>query len=181
MKNSSAILLPAVGASAMPHHWTEIVDSLRQELAGYGELLRLFEEQQQRLFSREPETVLRLSADIEAQVRTLHEARRQRESLVTAFAVEHGQPATVTLRALLPLFVAEVQPLIEALIKEINVLIHRVRRASRHNHTLLARAVENHQQMLRALRPDAFTQTYAPTGRVSVAAAHSAAALRAAG
>jgi flagellar biosynthesis/type III secretory pathway chaperone len=183
--NPSNTLLPPVMAPASPNamkpHWTEIVDILRQELAGYGTLLRLFEEQQQQLFARDPEAVLQLGSDIERQVRVLHEVRRGRESLVAAFAGRHGQPVTATLRSLLPHFVAEVQPLIEALIKEINVLIHRVRRASRHNHTLLARAVESHQQTLRTLRPDAFTQTYAPTGRLSLTSAHPAASLRAAG
>ena len=56
----------------------------------------------------------------------------------------------------------------------------RVRRTSRHNHTVLSRTLELHQETLRQLRPDAFTKTYAATGRVSLAS-NSAGALRAAG
>ena len=72
-----------------------------------------------------------------------------------------------------------VQPLLEALINELNVLIHRVRRMNRHNHALLARAVSSHREILQALRPEAFTQTYAANGRV--AAGLSAATLKSAG
>jgi flagellar biosynthesis/type III secretory pathway chaperone len=56
-----------------------------------------------------------------------------------------------------------------------------VRRTSRHNHSLLSRAVEVHQETLQQLRPNAFTKTYSPAGRVSVASNHSASTLRAAG
>lgn len=148
--------------------WISLTESLRSEIAEYGGLLHLFEEQQKCLFARDPDAVLRLSSDIESQVRTLHEHRRNREALVAAVATGQGQPASSTLRSLLPFFSADMRPLLEALIAEINVLIHRVRRTSRHNHTLLARTVEQHQLTLRQLRPDAFTQTYAPNGRVSI-------------
>jgi flagellar biosynthesis/type III secretory pathway chaperone len=162
--------------------WHSITESLRQEITEYGALLRLFEQQQQHLFERDPEAVLRLSSDIETQVRTLHDSRRRREELVSAYATANGHPAGATLRSLLPSFAAEIRPLLEAMITEINVLVHRVRRISRHNHTLLARTVESHQDLLRQLRPDAFTQTYAPNGRVSLTTtARPSPALQAAG
>ncbi len=162
--------------------WNSIAECLRTEIAGYGGLLARFEQQQQALFSRDPDAVLRLSTEIESQVRTLHEQRRNREALVAAHATGNGQPATATLASLLPVFPAEVRPLLEALIREVNVLIHRVRRTSRQNHTLLARTVDQHQQLLRQLRPDTFTQTYAPNGRVSITSnARPAPSLRAAG
>lgn len=152
----------------MPTEWQHIADALRHEIAEYGGLLHLFEQQQQSLFARDADTVLRLSAEIEAHVQGLHEHRRNREALVAVFATEHAEPPTATLRSLLPHFAAEVRPLLEALVSEINVLIHRVRRVSRHNHSLLSRALENQQQLLRTLRPDSFTQTYAPNGRMAM-------------
>jgi flagellar biosynthesis/type III secretory pathway chaperone len=162
--------------------WPEIADSLRQEVAEYGALLRLYEDQQQQLFARNSDAVLRLSAEIELQVRSLHERRRLREDLIATFAQQNGQPADATLRSLFPYLAAEVRPLFSALISEVNVLIHRIRRTSRHNHLLLARAVEIHQQLLRQILPDAFTQTYASSGRVAVSSvALPVPALRAAG
>lgn len=161
--------------------WEFIADRLRDELADYGGLLRLFEEQQLALFNRDADAVLRCATEIEAHARTLSDSRTRRERAVAAFAEERGCAATTSLRSMLPLIEADARPLLEALISEINLLLHRVRRTSRHNHTLLSRAVEVHQETLQQLRPNAFTKTYSPAGRVSMAAAHATATLRAAG
>lgn len=165
----------------MNESWIHITECLRRELAEYGCLLRMFEDQQNFLFSRDPNNVLRLSGEIEQQVRYLHQSRRTREEAVASFAASHGQPVNATLRSLIPLFEAEVRPLLEALIGEVNVLIHRVRRASRHNHTLLARTVDSHQQLLRALQPDSFMHTYSPNGHAALTSTRRTPALQAAG
>lgn len=162
-------------------HWQLIAEALRQELAEYGELLRLFEQQQQSLFARDADAVLRVGGEIESQARILQDSRTRREQAVATFARRVGQPATSTVRALLNHVDAEARPLLEALVNEINHLIHRVRRTSRHNHALLSRTLEIHQETLRQLRPDSFTKTYSPAGRVSVAATQTVPALRAAG
>ena len=161
--------------------WMLITESLREELGEYGKLLHLFEEQQLALFERNADNVLMLSTSIEQQVNVMHDCRRRREHLVASFALASGRPANSTLRSLLPLFETAVRPLVEALIKEVNVLIHRIRRVSHHNHTLLASAVESHQQTLRVLRPDAFTQVYSPNGRSRINVVRPATALRTAG
>jgi len=165
----------------MKTHWEFIAECLRAELADYGGLLHLFEEQQRALFDRNPDDVLRLANEIEVQARTVGHSRCHREQAVAAFAEAHSKPATSTLRAMLPLIEPDARPLLEALINEVNTLLHRVRRTSRHNHTLLSRAVEVHQETLQQLRPHSFTKTYSPAGRVSVAAAQPAGTLRAAG
>jgi len=162
-------------------HWHRIVESLRQELADYGELLRLFELQQESLFKRDAEAVLRLGGEIEDQVNILHDSRQRREETVSTFATNLKLPTTITLRALLPHVESDARPLLEALINEINHLLHRVRRTSRHNHALLSRTLELHQDLLRELRPDAFTKTYSPDGRVSLVGVGATSALRAAG
>jgi flagellar biosynthesis/type III secretory pathway chaperone len=162
--------------------WQPIADDLRAELGGYGDLLRLFEEQRRLLFARDPEAVLRLSDQIQEHVAGLDRTRRLREARVAECAAAAGQPRTASLRSLLPAFAPEARPLLQALIDEVNVLIRRVRQVSRHNHTLLQRAVETHQQLLRVLRPDSFVQTYGAGGRVlPLAAVRTAPALDAAG
>jgi flagellar biosynthesis/type III secretory pathway chaperone len=161
--------------------WQHIADCLRAELAEYGELLRLFEAQQHSLFNRDPEEVLHFANEIEAQAHRLSESRTRRETAVAGFAADHGRPGTSSLRSMLPLIEADARPLLEALINEVNTLLHRVRRTSRHNHTLLARTVEMHQETLRQLRPQTFTKTYSAAGRVSVAATVAAGTLRATG
>ncbi|MDP1580254.1 MAG: flagellar protein FlgN [Candidatus Didemnitutus sp.] len=165
----------------MNPRWHDVAEALRQEIAGYGGLLFLFEEQQRFLFTRDADAVLRLSTEIEAQSHALHENRRERERVVTAFALAHNESPSSTLRSLLPHFINDVRPLIEALITEINVLIHRVRRVSRHNHSLLTRTLEAQQQLMRTLRPESFTQTYAPNGRVALTTSRAEPAFRIAG
>lgn len=161
--------------------WETIVDCLRAELADYGGLLHLYEEQQRRLLERNAGEVLQLSTVIEGQARELATNRSRRERMVAEFATDQGLPSTTTLRALLPHFEASVRPLLEALIDEVNRLVHRVRRTSRHNHALLASAVQVHQEALQQLRPQAFTRTYAASGRLAVHAVPPDATLRAAG
>lgn len=146
--------------------WNEIADRLRGEIAEYGALLNAFEAQQQALFARDSGSVLRIGGEIEEQVRMARDVRDRRERAVAAFALGHGRPAAATLRSLLELFEPVAQPLIEALIKEVNVLIHRLRRTNRHNHMLLARAVSSHRETIRALRPGSYDSTYSPAGRV---------------
>lgn len=149
----------------MNETWTIIADALRDEIGGFGGLLNLFEQQQERLFARDTDGVLRLSSEIENHTREMQQQRQVREQLVADFALAHSQPANATLRSLLPYVAEEARPLIEALIADVNRLIHTVRRLSRQNHTLLARAVESHQELMRTLRPDTFQQTYSAAGQ----------------
>ncbi len=166
----------------MNEPWTVIADSLRTEIAGFGGLLNLFEQQQQSLFIRDTDTVLRLSTEIEAHTRQMQQLRQHREQVVADFALAHDQPATATLRSLLPFIEVAARPLLEALIADVNRLIHRVRRLTRQNHQLLARTVESHQELMRTLRPDAFLQTYSAAGRKTLTSnARAATALQAAG
>jgi flagellar biosynthesis/type III secretory pathway chaperone len=152
----------------MPSSWEIIANHLRTELQGYGGLLALFEEQQNHLLQRNPDAVLSLAQTIETQARVTAEHRLQRELFVREVAELHGYPSDSHLRQLLPRFPAEVQPLLDALMDEVNHLIHRVRRGARQNQQLLARAVEMHQEMLRTIRPAAFVKTYSPRGQISV-------------
>ena len=161
--------------------WQPIAESLRAELAEYGGLLALFEEQQKYLFERNADEVLRLSTTIEQRMYSVHTCRCQREEIVTAFASAHAQPAKATLRSMLPLVEAAARPLLEALIAEVNHLLHRVRRTSRQNHLYLSRTVALHQEILQQVLPNAFTKTYSPAGRVSIATPHATSTLRVAG
>ncbi len=148
--------------------WEILVEHLRSELQSYGGLLQLFVEQQENLLRGDPDAVLSYAHEIEAQVRVTAELRERREQCVRHTAETHDRPANSTLRQLLPLFAEEVRPLLSALIDEINHLIRRVRHGVHRNHQLLHRAVQVHQETLRALRPAAFAKTYSPQGAVTI-------------
>jgi flagellar biosynthesis/type III secretory pathway chaperone len=165
----------------MTKAWQFIADCLRTELSEYGELLRLFEEQQRSLFNREPDSVLHYADEIEVQAYRLSESRTRRETAVAEFAATVGAPSTASLRSLLPNIEVDARPLLEALIDEVNALLHRVRRTSRHNQTLLARTVELQRETLQQLRPQAFTKTYSAGGRLAVATSLPTSTLRATG
>lgn len=157
-----------------------LVELLRAELAGYGGLLALFDEQQAQLWRREVQAVADTSLAIERLAAETAADRAARESWVERFASAHARPADESLRRLLPLFPADQRPLLGALIDEVNHLLQRVRRRARQNHGILARAVELHRDALATLHPAAKPRTYAPTGRVGVLASP-AATLRATG
>ncbi len=156
-----------------------LVNLLRAELSAYGGLLALFDRQQAQLWRREIDPVTDTSREIETLAAETAQNRAAREAWVTGFAQENARPADSTLRQLLPLFPADQQALLSALIGEINHLLHRVRRRARQNHSILARAVELHRDTLALLSPGR-PRIYAATGRVA-ASGDSALSLRAAG
>lgn len=148
--------------------WEFITECLRTELQEYGALLALFEEQQANLLRRDADQVAALALSIEEQVRTAHASRERRAKCVSEFALKQGCAPGIGLRQLLPHFPVEVQPLLGALITEINHLIHRIRRDARQNQMLLSRAVAAHEEALRTLMPETFrARTYSPSGVVS--------------
>lgn len=153
----------------MNNMWESIAQSLRDELQEYGGLLNLFEEQQVALFRRDSAGVLASVSLIEQQAQAAASKRQKREQLVRDFARSQGRPPISTLRSLLSCFPREVRPMLEALIDEVNRLVHRARRHARQNSILLQKAIEMHQEALRVLRPESFTKTYSARGQVSVA------------
>ena len=153
----------------MNNAWETIAHCLREELEEYGGLLGLFEEQQNALFRRDANGVLATVGAIESQAQSATIKRKRREQLVSDFARSNEMAGDSPLRSLLPLFPQSVRPMMEALIDEVNRLIHRTRKHARQNADLLQRTIEMHQEALRSLRPDLFTKTYSPRGQISVA------------
>lgn len=156
----------------MSTSWEPITENLRNELQEYGALLGLFEDQQANLLRRDADAVLALATAIEEQVRATQGCRARREDALRRFALENGQSASSSLRQLLPFFPADVQPLLSALLTEINHLIHRIRRGARQNQILLSRTVEAHTEAIRTLRPDLFPSTYSARGAVAAGTSH---------
>jgi hypothetical protein len=121
---------------------------------------------------RDPEIVLRFATRIEAQAQLIAESRRRREQAVATFAGENGRPVTASLRTMLPLIEADARPLLKALITEVNLLLHRVRRASRQTQNQLARAVEVLHDTLQHLRPHALSKSAGAATRFGTASGH---------
>lgn len=77
-----------------------------------------------------------------------------------------GKAADITLAALTASFPVEQQPLLRALIEEINDLISRTQRRTRQNRMLLAQCVESARQLLALSNPGAIPGTYGSHGQV---------------
>lgn len=137
-----------------------LADALRDEIEHHGHLLGLLGDQQDGLLRPMPDEVLAQAQQIEQAARVAHRFRIRREQLVQTVAGVYNRPRTITLLRLLPDFPAEVQPMFDSLVKEVNRLVHQTRRLARQNQHLLARTVEVHRETLRVLRPDLFSPTY---------------------
>jgi hypothetical protein len=162
------IFADTLPAPATAPAWTPVVEALRCELAEYGGLLQLIDGQQKKIFALDSEGVAEFVPQLEQQGETARERRGEREAAVRQFATAHGQPVHLPLRQLLPVFPPEVRPLLEALIDEINQLLHRTKQRTRQNQMMLHRLVDLHRELAPALRPQAFTKTYSRHGQVAV-------------
>jgi len=171
--------LPATTEGIPP--WTLVVDALRSELAEYGGMLQLIDAQQKKIFALDSVGVAEFVPQLEQQAETTRERRSAREAAVRQYANRNGQPVDRTLRQMLPSFPAEVQPLLEALIDEINHLLQRTKQRTRQNQMLLSRLVELHRELVPALRPQSFTKTYSRRGQIAVTTAAATPTYRATG
>jgi len=148
-------------------HWEDLADMLRDELQEYGEFLVLLDEQQHAILSQDADLLRDLDQDIQRQIQNTQDMRERRTDMVVTFAELAGFPKDASLRQILPCFPQSAQPLMLALINEINSLIEKTRRALRQNHMLLARASEVTEKLIAALAPAPTTKTYGKTGNIS--------------
>ena len=159
--------------------WNIVAECLRDEVQEYGGLLCLLEEQQECVFNRDTGRLLQLAGVINDATRRAEDIRRRREDCVSSFASSLGCSSDATLRSLLPCIEDPVRPLLEALIDEVNVLIHRLRQIVRQNHLLLCRTFELQQELLRQVYPGAFAPTCSALRSAPVAETGSLAPFRA--
>lgn len=144
----------------------EIVSMLQNELQEYGGLLHLFDRQQKCIVHQDPTGFLDINVDVDEQIAKLTQCRQQREELVRRTAEALGKSKDITLAALSHSFAPEHQPLLRALIEEINDLITRTQRRTRQNQMLLAQCVESARQLLALSNPGAIPGTYGAHGQI---------------
>lgn len=144
----------------------DIVAALQNELQEYGGLLHLFDRQQKCIVHQDPTGFLDINVDVDEQIAKLSNCRLEREALVRSTAIAMGQSPDITLAALTVHFPPQQQPLLRALIEEINDLISRTQRRTRQNRMLLAQCVESARQLLAISNPGAIPGTYGSHGQV---------------
>ena len=144
----------------------EIVAMLQNELQEYGGLLHLFDRQQKCIVHQDPTGFLDINVDVDEQIAKLSHCRIEREELVRQTALALGKSKDITLSALSHSFAPEHQPLLRALIDEINDLITRTQRRTRQNRMLLSQCVESARQLLAISNPGAIPGTYGAHGQI---------------
>jgi flagellar biosynthesis/type III secretory pathway chaperone len=147
-------------------NFQEIVTMLQNELQEYGGLLHLFDRQQKCIVHQDPTGFLDINVDVDEQIAKLTYCRHAREDLVRRTAEALGKSGDITLSALSHSFAPEHQPLLRALIDEINDLITRTQRRTRQNRMLLAQCVESARQLLSLRNPGALPGTYGAHGQI---------------
>jgi flagellar biosynthesis/type III secretory pathway chaperone len=144
-----------------------LINALREELQQYGEMLALLDKQQDLVVRRDSSAILNNLAMINGQASVIQVARRERElrqqELNTSLRLFTNATFAELIRRLPP----ELQPLMQALMDEINQCLRRVQHRARQNHLLLSRSLEMLQQFIATLFPSHMVTTYNQAGRVS--------------
>jgi flagellar biosynthesis/type III secretory pathway chaperone len=146
-----------------------LIESLREELKQYGEMLALLDQQQNRVMQRHTRDVFQSVADLNAQTAVIATTRSEREQRQRDLARQLNLPDAADFGVIVPLLPADYRPLVQALVQENNELLVRVQQRVRQNHLLLSHAVELMQQLINSIFPGASPKTYDGGGRVPVA------------
>lgn len=141
-----------------------LIESLREELKEYGEMLALLDQQQQMVMHRQTQDLLQCVTAINMQSETVAATRQEREQRQRQLARHVDLPEAATLEEILPHVPADYRPLLKALVAENNELLMRVRQRARQNHLLLNRIVELMQRFIGSLFPGAQPSTYNDAG-----------------
>jgi flagellar biosynthesis/type III secretory pathway chaperone len=145
-----------------------LIESLREELKQYGEMLAVLELQQDTVVQRHVNDLLQNVASVNAQADVIAAVRREREQHQRNVARQLDLNEEATFAAIIPLLPLNYRPLVEALVSENNELLARVHHRTRQNHLLLSHAVELMQQLITAIFPGGGPKTYDSTGRLPV-------------
>jgi hypothetical protein len=119
-----------------------LIESLRNELQQYGEMLALLDQQHQAVLYQGGDDILHSISAINTQSSLIQKARQIRQEAASSMARFLSQPEQVTFAQLIPLLPEHVQPLVTALVQENNALLRDVRTRAQRNHHLLQRSVD---------------------------------------
>ncbi len=145
-----------------------LIESLREEMTQYGELLALMQEQQELIINRQPQELLANLNEVNGQMEKIAVARQAREQARLSLATQLGGTQETTFTEMTSQLPEEYRPLLGALVEEINALLQNVHKWLRQNHLLLKRSLDLMQDILQNVFPaQASPKTYGRQGAVS--------------
>ena len=146
--------------------YEDLADRLRDEMQEYGALYNLLKEQQKSLLARDSEGILLSNAKINEHLKSAERYRSARKGkvaeLIDALAL-NPQSALAELITFVP---QALQPMFEALIREVNTLLERVRKIFDQNNLIILHTNEFIDGILQELDPDCSTKTYTSAGGI---------------
>ncbi|MGE3309191.1 MAG: flagellar protein FlgN [Limisphaerales bacterium] len=137
-----------------------LIESLRNELQQYGEMLALMDREQELIVQRSSQELFDTVAAIQTQAGFIQDARVRRDEARAALARSLEVPEDSTFEVLGSRVPPEYRPLLDALVRENNQLLFRVQQRARQNHLLLTRSMELMQRFLATLFPTRDSQVY---------------------
>jgi hemerythrin superfamily protein len=129
----------------------KLVESLRNELQQFGEMLALLDHEQEMIRLRGANDVLNSLSAITAQSGAISQARQERHTLQQRLAWSLQQPERSTFAELLPALPEHYRLLISALVQENNELLQRVSQRAQEIQGMLHRSMELIQQFISSL------------------------------
>ena len=146
-----------------------LITALREELTQYGEVLALMQEQQQFIINRSANELLLNLNVVNEQMEKVSVARNHREACRRALVATLGSTEETTFRQMTEMLSPEVQPLLNALVEEINQLLQHIQKWLRQNHMLLSRSLDLMKQIMKGMFPSSSSTagTYGRGGQVS--------------
>lgn len=141
-----------------------LVAALREELAQYGEMLALLDQEQEHVVARGTQELLDTVASINKQSDVIRGAREQRGLRQRAVAALLGLGDESTFEDLQGALPENYNILITELVNENNELLQRVQSRARQNHVLLTRSLELMQKLIGTLFPTGRSTTYGENG-----------------
>src|SRR4051812_4430217 len=137
----------------MNNQLQKFINSLREELQEYGQMLGLLNRQQELIASRASAEVLETVAQINDQSAVLKRVREERELSQTEIALQLGTTAEASFKEIISLVDEPHQPLVQALFEENNELLARIKQRARQNFVLLNRSLELIQKLMNSFMP----------------------------
>ena len=128
-----------------------LVETLRDELKQYGELLALLDAQQGQVVRRLADDLTVTVSAINSQGEVILAARRERDQRRRELARSLLLPDETPIIHLIPALPDSYRPLVSALVAENNHLLARVQHRARQNHILLSRSLELMAQFINAI------------------------------
>lgn len=131
----------------------KLIESLRNELQQYGEMLALLDQQHQAVMNDGPDDVLHLISAINKQGLAIQKARDIRHAATVKLARSLGQKTDPNFASLIPLLPGHLRALVTALVQENNALLVSVRDKAQQNHQRMQKSLDMMNHFVANLKP----------------------------